>query len=96
MQCKLLAHWSDCRATGMDCVPIVVETLGSLSEDAIFTAKAIGMAISKRARPDNPSTNTGQVFHPLTFSLWHWECTLLAALASHPPSSIGQHHLTPC
>ena len=43
VQRKMTAHLSDCRATGMDSVPIVVETLGGLSEDAIFTVWQLGM-----------------------------------------------------
>ena len=62
IQCKLAAYLSDCRAAGMNLVPIVVESLGALSEDVVFTVWAIGKAISKRASPDNPSNNTGELF----------------------------------
>ena len=57
VQCKLAAHLSDCRAAAMDFVSNVVETLGSLSENAIFTVQVIEKAISKRASPDDPSTS---------------------------------------
>ena len=76
LQRKLAAHLSDCRATGMDFVPIVVETLGGLSEDAIFTVQVIGKPMSKHANPDDPSTRTGQLFHRLAISLWRGNARL--------------------
>ena len=82
VQRKLAAHLSDCRAAGMDFVPVVVETLGGLSEDAISTVRAIGKAISKRASPDDPSTSTGQLFHRLAISLWRGNACLW--LHRHP------------
>ena len=60
----------------MDFVPIVVETLGALSEDAIITVLVIGKAISRRVSPDDPSTSTGQVFHHLAISLWRGNAQL--------------------
>ena len=82
VQRKLAAHLSDCRAAGMDFVPVVVETLGGLSEDAISTVRAIGKAISKRASLDDPSTSTGQLFHRLAISLWRGNACLW--LHRHP------------
>ena len=82
VQGKLAAHLSDCRAAGMGFVPVVLETLGGLSEDAISTVRAIGKAISKRASPDDPSTSTGQVFHRLAISLWRGNACLW--LHRHP------------
>ena len=73
VQRKLMAHLSDCRAAGMDFVPIVVETLGGLSEDTISTVRK---AISKHASPDDPSTSTGQLFHRLAISSWRGNARL--------------------
>ena len=70
---KLEAHLSDCRAAGMDFVP-----LGGLSEDAIFNVRVIGKAISKRASPDSPSASTRHIFHRLAtcISLWRGNARL--------------------
>ena len=45
---KLSSNLSACRDAGAECIPIVAETLGGLSEDSIHTVRAIGRAIGLR------------------------------------------------
>ena len=85
---KLAAHLVDYRAAGIDFVPIVLETLGCLSEDTIYTIRAIGETISKRASPDDFSTSTGQLFHRLTISLWRGNACLWLLRHSTPPPPV--------
>ena len=57
VQRKMEAHLSDCRAAGMDFVPIVVETLGRLNEDASLPLGRLGRPPPNVLySPDNPFT----------------------------------------
>jgi len=41
IQRKLASNLHYCRSVGMDCVPVVMETLGGLADDTIMTGRAI-------------------------------------------------------
>ena len=45
MQWKLNANLSNCRYAGVEFIPMVVETLGSLASDFISTVSAIGRSV---------------------------------------------------
>ena len=52
---KFASNLSACRAMGAECIPLVAETLGGLSEDSIHTIRAIGRDIGLRLSSPNPS-----------------------------------------
>ena len=82
VQRKLTAHLANCRAAGIEFIPIVAETLGGLAEDTIFMIRTIGKAISHRTTTDNPSISISQLFHRLAISLWRGNARLW--LNRHP------------
>ena len=51
VQRKLTSNLPACREAGVECIPIVAETLGGLAEDAIFTVRSLGRAIADRPAP---------------------------------------------
>lgn len=73
---KLNAHLADCRAAGVDFVPIVSETLGGMAEDTISVVHAIGKAISLRTTRDTSSSVSSQLSHHLVILLWRGNARL--------------------
>ena len=88
VQRKIRAHLPDCRAAGVDFIPIVVETLGGLADDTTTTIREIGRAISQRFGTD--SVTTSQLFHRVAIVLWRGNARLwLHRFPSLPPSIDG-------
>ena len=46
---KLTSNLSTCRSAGVECIPMVAETLGGLASDCISTIRAIGSAVQARS-----------------------------------------------
>ena len=98
-QRKLAAHLSECRsgrlctcqnADLVDFVPVVAETLGSLSDEAIHIVRAFRKAIARRANLLDFSTSTHHLFHRLAISPWLGNASLwLHRLPSLLPSVDG-------
>ena len=87
---KLTSHLANCRAAGVEFVPIVAETLGGLAEDTVNTVRAIGKAIAQRTGPHVSSTSTSQLFHRLAIALWRGNaCLWIHRHPSLPPSVDG-------
>ena len=90
VQRKLTSHLASCRATDVEFVPIVAETLGGLGEDSISIIRTIGKAISQCVSPDNSTITTTHLFHRLAISLWQRNAHLwLHRLLILPPSVDG-------
>ena len=90
VQRKLSSHLANCRAAGVEFIPVVAETLGGLAEDTIKTVCAIGKAIAQRSSPHISSTTTSQLFHRLAISLWRGNaCLWIHRHPSLPPSVDG-------
>ena len=73
---KLSAHLSNCRAVGVDFIPLVAEALGGLAEDTIATVTRIGETLSRRLDEER-STCIGHLFHRLSIALWGGNARLL-------------------
>ena len=87
---KLASNLPACRAMGAECIPLVTETLGGLSEDAIHTIRAIGHAIGIRSCSPDPSTSTKHLFSRTAIALWRGNATLwLHRHLTLPPSLDG-------
>ena len=88
VQRKLAAHLADCRAVGVDFIPIVMETLGGLAKDTISTVQSIGMAIDQRT--SDISFSSKQLFHRLAILLWRGNARLwIHRHPTLPPSVDG-------
>ena len=57
--------------THTEFIPLVAEALGSLTEDAISTIRAISQAICGRSGAPHPATIAKHLFHRLAIALWH-------------------------
>ena len=66
---KMAAHAGPCRAAGVTFIPLVVESLGGWSEEAIYTIKSIGRLQGQRLGIPPPET-TRHLFQRLSISLW--------------------------
>ena len=64
----MIAHAGVCRAAGVTFIPLVVESLGGWSEEAIQTIKSIGQLQGQRLGIP-PTLNNAQSV-PATSSLW--------------------------
>ena len=64
---KLTSNLSTCRSAGVECIPMVAETLGGLASDCISTIRAIGSAV--QARSGSPEA-TNQLFGRVSIALW--------------------------
>lgn len=81
VQRKLTSHLANCRASGVEFIPIVAETLGDLAEDTVNT---IWRAIVQRISSHISSTSsTSHLFHHLAISLWWGNACLW--IHRHPP-----------
>ena len=72
---KLVAHLGDCRAWGIQFIPLVAETLGGWSSDAIDTISSIGRLQGQRLGIP-PSETTHHLFQRLAIALWRGNATL--------------------
>ena len=67
IQRKLTSNLPTCRSAGLECIPLVLETIGGLASDSISTIRAIGRAIE--ARSGSPLATT-QLFGRVSVALW--------------------------
>ena len=87
---KLASNLSACRAVGAECIPLVAETLGGLSEDSIHTIRAIGHDIGLRLSSPNPSISSKHLFGRVAIALWRGNASLwLHRHPTLPPSLDG-------
>ena len=68
VQRKLAANLPNCRSSGLDCIPLVAETLGSLAEDLLLPSKqsanpfASALALTENLTP--PATSLDKSVWP--------------------------------
>ncbi len=72
---KMTAHAEDCRAIGVIFVPIVVESLGGWSQEAIQIIRSIGRLQGQRLGT-SPADSTRHLFQRLAISLWKGNASL--------------------
>ena len=90
VQRKLASNLSVCRASGLDFVPLVAETLGGLAEDTIKTINNISRAIENRCGSSNSTPTNSHLFGRLAVALWRGNASLwLHRLPTLPPSLDG-------
>ena len=82
VQRKLASNLPACREAGVECIPLVVETLGGLAEDFIRTIRSLGQAIADRTSSWDPSYTTRHLFQRLAIALWRGNACLW--LHRHP------------
>ena len=87
---KLTSNLSTCRSAGVECIPMVAETLGGLASDCISTIRAIGSAV--QARSGSPEA-TNQLFGS-QHRIVEGECSHVAPQTAHIPARAGRAHLT--
>ena len=71
----MAAHAEACRSVGIVFVPLVAETLGGWSQEAISTIKGIGRIQGHRLGIP-PSESTRHLFQRLSISLWKGNSSL--------------------
>ena len=72
---KMTAHAESCRAVGVLFVPLVVESLGGWSDEAIHTIASIGR-LQGQCLGIPPSESIRHLFQRLAISLWKGNATL--------------------
>ena len=72
---KMAAHVGACRAAGVSFIPLVVESLGGWSYEAIQTIKSIGRLQGQRLGLPPPDT-TRHLFQRLAIALWKGNASL--------------------
>ena len=80
---KMAAHAEECQAVRISFIPLVVETLGGWSEDAIHTIHSIGRLQGQRLGIP-PAESTRHLFQRLAISPWKGNASLWLC---HPPFS---------
>ena len=87
---KLAAGLPACRAAGVEFLPLMVETLGGWSSEAITNLKKIGRSLGSRCGPASPAETVKHFFGRLAMALWRGNATLwLRRLPSFPPFTDG-------
>ena len=74
-QRKMAAHSEACRAVGVSFIPLVAETLGGWSEEAVYNIVRIGRLLGQRSGSP-PADTTRHLFQRLSVSLWRGNATL--------------------
>ena len=88
-QRKMAAHGEECKEAGINFIPIVVETLGGWSIEAIQTIADIGRLQGQRLGI-TPGDSIRHLFQRLAISLWRGNATLwLNRLSTSPPRVDG-------
>ena len=86
----LLPTLSACCSVGAEFIPLVIETLGGSTEDAISTIRTLGQAIGRRAAVPDPSISIKHWFHRVAIALWRGSARLwLHRHPTLPPSFDG-------
>lgn len=84
---KMAAHAGSCRAVGVQFIPLVVETLGGWSQDAIDTISSIGRLQGQRLGIPPPES-TSHLFQRLAITLWKGNASLWIRRQSFPPANV--------
>ena len=88
-QRKMAAHGEECKEAGINFIPIVVETLGGWSSEAIQTIADIGR-LQGQCLGITPGDSIRHLFQRLAISLWRGNATLwLNRLSTSPPRVDG-------
>ncbi len=85
VQRKLASNLPSCLSAGIECIPVVAETLGGLVHDTINIVKDICRAISDHGYGIDLHSTTRHLFHSLAISLWR-ETLRYGSTVPHPPS----------
>ena len=72
---KMAAHYAACRSVGVVFIPLVVESLGGWSEEAVHNISRIGRLLGLRTGAP-PSVTTRHLFQRLAISLWKGNATM--------------------
>ena len=72
---KMAAHAAICRGVGVNFIPLVVESLGGLSQLAIETIKSIGRLQGQRLG-NPPADSTRHLSQRISISLWKGNASL--------------------
>jgi len=70
IQRKLASKLHYCCSVGMECVPVLMDTLSGRTDDMVSMIRAIGRAISQRAGPPDTSAAVRQLFGWLGITMW--------------------------
>ena len=92
VQRKLAANLPNCRSSGLDCIPLVAETLGGLAEDFIATIKAIGRSLRLRSGSDRESDPTRHLFGRISLALWRGNALMFIHRSPTIPSTLMAWH----
>ena len=84
---KMAAHASTCRAAGIAFIPLVVETLGGWSQEAISAIKSIGR-LQGQCLGIPPPESTWHLFQRLAIALWKGNATLWIRRQPARPSTV--------
>ena len=84
---KMAAHASTCRAASIAFIPLVVETLGGWSQEAISAIKSIGRLQGQRLGIPPPET-TRHLFQRLAIALWKGNASLWIRRQPARPSTV--------
>ena len=72
---KMAAHYAACRFVGVVFIPLVVESLGGWSEEAVHNISRIGRLLGLWTGAP-PSVSTCHLFQRLAISLWKGNATM--------------------
>lgn len=88
---KLASNLPSCRLAGVECIPVVVETLGGWCQEAISTIRSIGQALGYRTNNHEPiDLSTKHLYGRLAMALWRGNASLwMRRQPSFPPSVDG-------
>ena len=81
---KRASHAEACRSVGVSFIPLVVESLGGWSEEAVDTISSIGRLLGKRLGIP-PSESVRHLFQRCAISLWRGNASLW--IRRHPVHS---------
>ena len=74
---KVAAHQEDCLAVGVDCIPLIAETLGGWSHCACELIRRISSLMANRVG-SSPSDTTTHLFQRLSICLWRGNAAMWA------------------
>ena len=90
---KMAAHAGPCRAAGVTFIPLVVESLGGWSEEAIYIIKSIGR-LQGATTWDSSTRNNPPPFSTTIHLPVEGECLPVGQTAACPLGHSGRHCLT--
>ena len=93
---KLAAGLPACRAAGVEFIPLMVETLGGWSSEAILNIKKIGQSLGQGTSTTFPAETVKHIFGRLAMALWRSNSTLWLRHSPHfPPSRMEWYNYIP-